>query len=329
MPKFDDRSMNKRDARSDHPRALNADTQVLLDFIKNSGGPSLEEMSPEDARSFFAAGRDFFAADPQVVASVHDRTVDHQGRSFTIRVYRPAESSKLLPGLVYFHGGGWLLGDLDSQDPLCRKICNASGTIVVSAQYGHAPEAPFPAAVLDAMAAFDYVANHAEELGIDKTRLAIGGESAGGTLATVVAQEENDRRTGRIRTQLLLYPVTDLTRPDDRRTPQEGYFVTAKMLRWFFDLYLAGADPFDPLASPLLRKNLSGLPPTILILAGFDPLLQEGFDYRDRLVEAGVSVTTRLYSGQIHAFLTMDRQIPEAHDAILEISALLRQSLAA
>jgi acetyl esterase len=318
-----------RGVSSGHRRTLNSDAQVLLDFLEKSGGPSLEDMPPEEARRFFAAGRDFFAADPQEVGSVHDRAIEHQGRSLAMRVYRPAGSERLLPGLVYFHGGGWLLGDLDSQDPLCRKMCNASGVVIISAQYSHAPEAPFPAAVLDALATFDYVVNHADSLGIDRSRLAIGGESAGGTLATIVAQQENDRRTGRIRSQLLLYPVTDLTRPDDQRTPEHGYFVTAKMLRWFFDHYLAGADPSDPLASPLLKADLVGMPPTIMILAGFDPLLQEGFDYRDRLVEAGVRVTTRLYPGQIHAFLTMDRQIPEAHDAILEISALLRQSLAA
>lgn len=310
-------------------RTLNSDTQTLLDLLKKSGGPSLEDMTPEEARRFFAAGRDFFAADPQRVRSVHDRTIEYQKRFLAMRVYTPAESEGLLPGLLYFHGGGWLLGDLDSQDPLCRKMCNASGVVIISAQYGHAPEAPFPAAVLDALATFDYVVNHADALGIDRSRLAVGGESAGGTLATVVAQDENDRRTGRIRSQLLLYPVTDLTRLDNQRTPAEGYFVTAKMLRWFFDYYLAGADPSDPLASPLLKADLVGMPPTIMILAGFDPLLQEGFDYRDRLIEAGVRVTTRLYPGQIHAFLTMDRQIREAHDAILEISEMLRQSLAA
>ena len=134
-------------------------------------------------------------------------------------------------------------------------MCNASGVVIVSAQYGHAPEVPFPGAVLDALATFDYVAAHADALGIERSRLAIGGESAGGTLATVVAQEENDRKTGRVRSQLLLYPVTDLTRPDGQRTPEQGYFVTSKMLRWFFDHYLRRSRPLKSLGLPAAQSG--------------------------------------------------------------------------
>ncbi|MFD0849733.1 alpha/beta hydrolase [Sphingosinicella xenopeptidilytica] len=307
---------------------LNADTRALLDLLANAGGPSLEEMLPADARAFFAAGRDFFARDQEQVSSVEDICVEHQGRSLEMRIYRPVGTApEMMPGLVYFHGGGWVLGDLDSQDPLCRKLCNASGVVILSVQYGHAPEAPYPAAVDDASAAFDYICTNATQLGLDERRIAVGGESAGGTLAAVVAQTEGRLGATRIRCQLLLYPVTDLSRADGQRQPSDGYFVTAKMLRWMIDLYLAGADPADPRVSPLLEQDLTGLPPAIMVLCGFDPLLSEGMEYRDRLADAGVTVTTKLYPGQIHAFLTMDRHILEAHDAILEIGGLLRQSL--
>jgi len=310
-------------------RQLDPHARALLDVLDQAGGPALNEMSPEDARVYFAAGRDFFAADPEPVASVEDIHVEHLGHRLEMRAYRPnGGDGQLKPGLVYFHGGGWVLGDLESQDPLCRKLCNASGAVIVSVNYGHAPEVRFPVANEEAAAAFDYVSSHAATFGIDDRRLAIGGESAGGAIAAVVAQREAGDGRRRIAAQLLCYPVTDLTRSETAREPQQGYFVTAPMLRWFTEHYLGDADPADPAASPLRSEDLSGLPPTILILCGFDPLLQEGIDYRDRLVDAGVSVTTRLYPGQIHAFLTMDRQIPEAHDAIVEIARLLRQSLA-
>lgn len=308
-------------------RQLNPATKALLDLLQEGAGIPLEEMPVPEARAFFAAGRDFFATDGEVVGAVEDIRVEHRGRALEIRIYRPANRPEgAAAGLVYFHGGGWVLGDLDSQDSLCRKLCNASGVTILSVQYGHAPEAVFPVAIEEAMAAFDYISSHAGQLGLDPKRIAIGGESAGGNIATVVAQQE--KGSGRIAAQLLLYPVTDVSRPDTSREPQEGHFVTARMLRWFFDLYLDGADPADPRISPLLAPDLSGLPPVILLLCGFDPLRQEGADYGAALVEAGVPVTTRLYPGQIHAFLTMDRQIPEAHEAIIEIASMLRRSLA-
>lgn len=307
--------------------ALDESARTFLAALASGGGAPLESLSPQEARAFFAAGRDSLAKPIEPVEEVRDFVIPLSDRTLEARLYRPAAAlgGKNGPGVVYFHGGGWLLGDLESQDPLCRRLANASKARFVSVNYRHAPEHPFPAPVCDALEAFAWIVQNAGDLGLDPSALAVGGESAGGTLATVVAQRERHRIAG----QLLFYPVTDLTRGHPDQEPfGEGYFVTASMMRWFIRHYLANANAADPLASPLLAANLGGMPPTYVILAGCDPLFVEGKDYASRLKAAGCKVVVNNYQGQIHAFLTMDLLIPEATRAIDESAAWIAEVLA-
>lgn len=300
--------------------ALDASARALLAALESSGGAPLESLTPQEARAFFSAGRDQLAAPAEPLARIRDFVIPLPGRDLEARLYCPARAAarEVGPAVIYFHGGGWVLGDLESQDPLCRRLANASGTSFISVNYRHAPEYAFPAAVHDALEAFEWVVGNARDLGIDPASLVVAGESAGGTLATVVAQRQRHRIAG----QALFYPVTDMTRghPDEEPFGQ-GYFVTASMMRWFIDLYLGAAHAADPLASPLLADDLSGMPPTYILLCGCDPLFAEGQDYASRLKAAGSKVTVNSYSGQIHAFLTMDLLIPEATRAIDESAA--------
>jgi acetyl esterase len=305
---------------------LDDSARSLLAGLESSGGAPLESLTPQGARAFFAAGRDHFAAPVETVAQVRDFVIPLAGRNLEARLYCPAEAQarEIGPVVLYFHGGGWVLGDLESQDPLCRRLANASGVRFISVNYRHAPEHPFPAAVHDALEAFEWIMSKAREFGIDPALIVVAGESAGGTLATVVAQRQRHRIAG----QVLFYPVTDLTREHPDEEPfGESYFVTASMMRWFIDLYLRNALATDPQASPLLATDFVGMPPTYMLLCGCDPLFAEGKDYAFKLKAAGSEVAVNSYPGQIHAFLTMDLLIPEATRAINESAAWIAARL--
>jgi acetyl esterase len=230
---------------------------------------------------------------------------------------------------VYFHGGGFVMCSLDSHDGICRSLANAAGCVVVSVDYRLAPEHPYPAAPEDCYAATQWVAKNGAELAIDVTRLAIGGDSAGGNLTAVTALLARDRDGPSLRFQLLIYPVTDCA--FDTASYQEnaeGYMLTTGMMRWFWEKYLT--DPVqgsEAYASPLRAANLANLPPGLCITAGYDPLRDEGEAYAARLREAGIAVRTSRYPGMFHGFLSMTAQLDTAREAMAEAGAALRAAL--
>ncbi len=241
------------------------------------------------------------------MARVEDLQLPLEGRTIPARLYAPA-SDRPLPVYVFFHGGGWVRGDLETADFVCRAMANRAHCLVVSVNYRHAPEHRFPAAVVDAYDATVWVAGQAAALGGNASRLAVGGYSAGGTLAAVVARLARDRHGPRIVFQLLQAPVTD-GRFDTAsyRENGEGCGLTARSMRWFWNHYAPSeADRESPLASPLRALDLSGLPPAFVVTAEYDPLRDEGEAYAARLREAGVAVTAKRYAGMIHLFFGPD-----------------------
>jgi acetyl esterase len=229
--------------------------------------------------------------------------------------------------MVYFHGGGWVVCDLDTHDVVCTAIARRAGAVVVAVDYRLAPEHKFPAAVIDCYAATIWVAANAERLGIDSKRISVGGDSAGGTLGTVVSLKSRDENGPAIALQVMVYPVTDLS---SFATPSydefaEGYQLTKAEMEWFRGHYLSSMeDVRDPYASPLLATDLGGLPPALVITAECDPLRDEGEAYAKRLEEAGVPVTCTRYAGMIHPFFSLSGVIPQAFDAIQQVADAVR-----
>jgi acetyl esterase len=279
--------------------------------------------------------RALFSAQPlppgEAVARVEDRSLPGPAGPIPVRVYRPLGTGpEPLPGLVYFHGGGFVLCGLDSHDFACRGLANAAGCAVVSVDYRLAPEHPFPAAPEDCHAAARFVAENPSEFGVDPRRLAIGGDSAGGNLTAVVALMARDRGGPQLRFQLLIYPVTDCSfETRSYRENAEGFFLTRRQMRWFWEHYLADpAQAADPYASPLRAEKLEGLPPALVITAEYDPLRDEGEAYAARLREAGVPVAQSRYEGMIHGFFSMGNAVDRGRDAVAEAAAALRAALA-
>ena len=266
------------------------------------------------------------AGPEQPVARVEDRSVPGPAGPIPIRAYWPAEG--LRPGLVYFHGGGFVLGNLEMADRPCRELANGSGCVVVSVDYRLAPEHKFPAAPDDAYAVTRYVAEHAEEFGIDLDRLAVGGESAGANLAAVTALRARDAGTPRPAFQLLVYP--QVTFDDDSPSMREfgdGHFLTRSSLDYFAKHYFASeADRTHPFASPMLA-DLRGLPPAFVITAECDPLRDQGEAYASRLRAAGVTVESKRYEGMIHPFFSLAGIIEGGKTAIADAASALRMAL--
>jgi acetyl esterase len=232
----------------------------------------------------------------------------------------------LAPALVFYHGGGWVIGDLESHDVVCRQIATEAGMIVAAVDYRLAPEHKFPAAVDDSIEATKWLTANAEKLGIDASRLYVGGDSAGGNLAAVVAMHARDTGGPRIRGQVLIYPVTDLAMTHaSHQDPDTGVLLTHVLMRWFRDHYLADPKEIDDWrASPLRMANLKDLPPAFVLTVGADPLHDEGDEFAARLQHAGVAVTRRDYPGQFHAFITMGRILPKANELVGEIADWLK-----
>jgi acetyl esterase len=267
------------------------------------------------------------ALPPEPVAEVRDLIVDTLP-PISARLYRPRTGT--LPLLVYFHGGGWVVGSVALSDPFCRALANASGCAVVSVEYRLAPEDRYPAAADDAYAATRWSADHAADLDIDASRIAVGGSSAGGNLAAVVALMARERGTPKLAFQLLHVPVTDhdFERPS-YRSNGSGFGLTRSGMRWFWDNYVPDPKLRDePYASPLRAKDLSGLPPAHVVTAEFDPLKDEGKAYATRLREAGVPTTYVEYPGMVHGFTGMATVVPMGRTGIDDMSAALRKALA-
>ncbi len=263
------------------------------------------------------------------VGKVEDLTIPGPGGDIPVRVYAP-EGEGPFPVLVYFHGGGFVLCDIDTYDSICRALTNAAGCITVSIDYRLAPEHKFPAAVDDCYAAAEWVALNAEAMGGDPSRIAVGGDSAGGNLAAVVALISGERGTPPLSFQLLIYPTTDfaLDTPS-RRQYSEGYFLTRSMMVWFRNHYLAEEDDaMSHYASPLRAGVIKDPPPALIITAEFDPLRDEGEAYGEKLREAGGDVRISRYDGMIHAFFCMP-QFDKGMEALEEAAKALRSAFSA
>ncbi len=309
--------------------ALDRDAERVLEMVRLAGRPPYETMTAPEARALFLAGREVLTPDPMPVAEVRELSAPREdGGAVPIRLYRGATavSGGVVPGLVYFHGGGWVIGDLDTHDSLCRHLANAARCVVLSADYRLAPEHKFPAAVEDCFAATSWVAEQAAALGIDPQRLAVGGDSAGGNLAAVVSLLARDRGAPRLRFQALLYPAVDcgMIHPSHERFA-EGYLLTRPTIRWFYDQYLRGpADVEDWRASPLRARDVSGVAPALVLTAGNDVLCDEGEAYAHRLEQNGIPVQLRHFPDQIHGFMTMGKIVRAAQPALDEVAAALR-----
>jgi acetyl esterase len=242
-----------------------------------------------------------------------------------VRVYTPAGTGPF-PALVYFHGGGWVLGGIESHDDLCRVLTNRAGCVTVSVDYRLAPESKFPAAAEDAFAATRWVAENAVAIGADPARIAVGGDSAGGNLSAVVAQMTRDRGGPQLAHQVLLYPAVDAAMDTaSYRTNADGYLLTRADMIWFWKHYLSSeAERSNPYASPLRAKNMAGLAPALILTAEYDPLRDEGEAYGVRLRQAGVPVTCTRYDGAIHGFVSLSNVADIGKKGVEQVSAALR-----
>ncbi len=301
----------------------------LLELLAVTQAVPMHEGTPEQAREAFRSlavgARPPGAVVP--VGGVEDLVVPGPAGDLAARAYRP-DADKPVPTVVLFHGGGWVIGDLDTHDNLARSLCRDCEAVVVSVDYRLAPEAPFPAAVQDAVAAVRWVGEHLADLGGDD-RLAVAGDSAGGNLAAVVAQQLRDSGGPALAAQLLVYPATDVLGDYGSRTENaEGYFLDLPTMGWFLQQY--AADPAahtDPRLSPLHAESLAGLPPAVVVTAEYDPLRDEGAAYADALRAAGVEVDYRCFDGMIHGFMDMGPHSVGAQKAVDETCAMFAARL--
>jgi acetyl esterase len=305
---------------------LDPQMQEILNTLARSGHLELSTLSLDQLRQMATGPR--LAQGPK--ARVDSRSVPGPGGPLQLRIYRPAEDHGLLGGLVFFPGGGFVVGEIAGHDALCRQLAVGARCAVVSVDYRLAPEHRFPAAVDDAYAATCWIHEHADALGMDHRRIAIGGYTAGATLATTVARLAKERRNPPLSFQLLLYPITDLRTFD---TPShlahgEGALLTRQSVMWFAKLYVrADADRGDPRCSPLAAKNLIGLPAALIITAEYDPLRDEAEAYAAALRAAHVEVTLSRYPGVVHGFVNMHAYLQRGRDALAECQRALRLAL--
>jgi acetyl esterase len=308
--------------------ALDPQAKALLDQLAAMGGQPLSSMPVPDARRAMEMLTSMRGAAPPIGA-VADRRIPGPAGEIPVRIYTPTGSAPF-PLLVFFHGGGWVLGGIETHDSICRELANGAGCVVVSVDYRLAPEHKFPAAADDCYAATQWAVAHAGELGADAKRVAIGGDSAGGNLTAVVAQMARDKGGPPLVFQLLIYPVTVASfDTPSYRDNAEGYLLTAGDMHWFWGHYLkSAADGENPYASPLRATNLKGLPPALVITAEFDPLRDEGEQYAHRLEEAGVPTRLSRYDGMIHGFFGMTELMDKAKTAVKEASSNLKLAFA-
>lgn len=308
---------------------LDPQLETLLEQMAAVESIDYREVTPEGLRQTMKM---IVAADGllETVDSIEDTSAEGPAGAIPVRVYRPAGAGAApLPILVWYHGGGWVIGDLDTADTTCRKLANRSGMLVVSVEYRLAPEHPAPAPAEDCWAALCWVSKVASELGGDPSRLAVGGDSAGGNLSALLAVRARDHGGPPLRYQLLVYPVTDLTMSYPSHAENgEGYLLTNEMTAWFLGHYLGSHDdPKHPSLSPLHVDDLSGVAPAFVITAEFDPLRDEGEAYARRLRDAGVAVDLRRYDGMIHGFFQMGGVTPTADLAVTEAASRVRAAL--
>lgn len=310
---------------------LDPQVKTYLDQMAALNAPPMDTLSPQVVREGYRQGLDAFSKTvlPDNIANVEDRMMPGAGGDLPLRVYTPRGDGPF-PILMYFHGGGWVIGDLDTHDVLCRDLASGVGCLVVAVDYRLAPEHPFPAAPDDCFAATRWAAEHADDLNGDPARLAVGGDSAGGNLATVTALQARDAGGPPLVFQLLVYPGTDMSMSAPSvEENAEGYGLGKRDMVWFGSHYLQdNGDRDNPLASPLAAPSLKGLPPALVVTAEYDPLRDEGEAYGRKLQADGVLTTITRYDGMIHGFFTRAAVTDRSKDAIEEAAAALRGAFA-
>src|SRR5919201_1340377 len=310
---------------------LAPDIQLMLAMMERQGNPPIETLPPPVAREAVLHQSQAFAGPEVEVKEVRELEVDGATGPIKARHYVPPDGGGPHPLLVYYHGGGFVICDLDTHDAPCRLLCRHGGAHVLSIDYRLAPEDPFPAAVDDCQAALRWAfANAESELGADPSRIAVAGDSAGGNLATVMCHLARKGENPMPRFQLLIYPVTDFANDTSSRSMfAEGFFLTKAEMDWFNEQYVlrCGADTNDPRLSPLLVDDLSGLPPAYVVTCGFDPLRDEGEEYAQALRAAGVPTALRRFPGLIHAFINSVGVSPVSRDALIEVAGATRAML--
>ncbi len=310
---------------------LHPQCRALLTLMDQRGVPLTHTLSPAEARAAYRDRRLLTQPDPPAVGEVRDLLAVGPHGPVPLRLYRPIhhDASKSLAVLVYYHGGGWVIGDLDTHDTLCRQLANQAGCAVVAVDYRMGPEHRFPAAVDDAIAALAWVRGAAAHLGLDASRIAVGGDSAGGNLAAVVALHQRGVDAPPLAFQLLIYPATDMRRGAPSHTSNgQGYLLTTETIEYFLQHYIDDPRHHDDWrASPLLHEDLAGAAPALVLTAGYDPLRDEGLAYAQRLTEAGVRTTYLCFERQIHGFILMGKVLDEANAAVMVCAAALRGAL--
>lgn len=311
-------------------QALEPEIQLTLAMLERQNVPLLETLHPTEARRQVARQSAAIAGKPIRVGAVRDLQVDGADGPLRARHYAPDELGGPHALLVFFHGGGFVIGDLETHDGVCRMLCKHAGVHVLSVDYRLAPEHPFPAPVEDCRAALRWAFDHAQELGADPSRVAVGGDSAGGNLSAVVshlAVREGERAPD---FQLLLYPATDVVGDDypSHELFAAGFFLTRPQMDWFKAQYVQDADPHDPRLSIIRAEDHSGLPPALVVTAGFDPLRDEGERYAQALRAAGNVVALRRFPGLIHGFANMATVSRVSRDALIEVAGATRALLA-
>ena len=308
---------------------LDPQARALIDLMVARQVPPTHTLDHLEARRFYLERRAITQPDPPAVGAVRELHAAGEHAVLPMRLYEPVQGTWPHPVLVYYHGGGWVIGDLDTHDVVCRQLCVNSGCAVLSVDYRLGPEHRFPAAVDDAHAAARWVREHGAAHGLDATRMALGGDSAGGNLAAVTAIAMRDAGEAAAQLQLLISPATDMraVAPSHSHNGQ-GYVLTADTIAYFRRHYITDPQQWaDWRASPLLAQDLSHLPPALVLTAGFDPLRDEGRQYADALSAAGVRTQYICFERQIHGFITMGRVIDEAHSALDLCGAVLRRAL--
>jgi acetyl esterase len=309
-----------------HPQA-----QALLAGVESMGLPPFETLSVEEGRARIQTIVESLMVPSEEVASVVDTVVPGPDVDIPLRIFMP-EGEGLRPAILYFHGGGFTTGSIDLVEPVCRALANRSGCAVVAVGYRLAPEHPYPAAVTDAYLATTWIGAKGPAFGIDNARLAVMGDSAGATLATVTCMAARDKEAEfEIALQVLIYPVTIVGEADteSRQENGEGYLLTTGMMNWFTGHYLTGCEDraAEPYCSPIMMRDLSGLPPAIIVVAEYDPLRDEGIEYAKRLKEDGVFVDLRREQGMIHGFFWLGAAIDRGRELIDELAADIGKTL--
>ena len=310
--------------------SLAPQAKAILDALAaDPDAPRLIDLPPAQGREMYRAMAQAMDLQGVAIGKVEDRAIPGPGSDIPVRIYTPVASGSTVPALVYFHGGGWVIGDLDTHDALCRTLANEAGCKVIAVDYRLAPEHPFPAAFDDCLAAVKWVEKNASDIGIDPNRIAVAGDSAGGNLAAAVALQAKADKGPHIAFQLLIYPVTDAPRgTKSYKDFAEGHFLEADGMDWFWNHYVAGADAGDARHSPLRAASLAGLPPAYVVTAGFDVLRDEGKAYAEALKKAGVAVECVNYEGMIHGFFNLQGVLDVAREAVKAAAKALKEALA-